>query len=115
MSKKADTASEKAKKKGSKPAISPRSGSDVTKYQFKKGKPGGPGRPSTRKIKDILNERFTDEQWTEFLDKMWADAARGDAQARKLLMEYKDGKPPQSLDVTSKGDQIRGAIIDYTG
>lgn len=113
MAQKPTQRQEKAEKKR-KPTISPRNGSDITKHQFKKGKPGGPGRPKTRKLREMLNEEISDEEWVQVIKKMHKEAMSGDVAAFKAIAEYRDGKAQQSVDVTSNGKQIRGAIIDYS-
>lgn len=97
MAKKPTQRQEKAKETR-KRTISPKSGSDITKHQFKPGNPGGPGRPKTRKLREMLNEEISDEQWSQLLQRMYREAMQGDVQAFKSIAEYRDGKPTQAVE-----------------
>jgi hypothetical protein len=108
MSKKPTQRQEKAEKKPKK-AISGRNGNDITRYQFKKGKPGGPGRPKIRHLRDMLREEIPDTEWLEMIEKTVKRAKEGDTAALKLLMEYRDGKPTQAIEHSGgMGIQIVG-------
>lgn len=108
--KKPDTASKNGEKKP-KPTISPRNGSDVTQHQFKKGKPGGPGRPPVRQLRDMLREEIPESEWLEMIYKTAQRAKKGDTAAMKLLAEYRDGKPQQSIDLTSNGETVPSLLV----
>lgn len=104
------TKAENGKLPGKK-TVSPRSGADVTKHQFKPGNPGGSGRPKTRKLREMLNENISDEQWENLLKKMYTKASGGDVQAFKAIAEYRDGKPSQAIDLTSNGETVPSLLV----
>lgn len=86
-------------KKQRKPAISPRSGSDITEHQFKPGQTGNPdGRPKVRHLRDMLREEISESEWLEMIYKTAERAKKGDTAAMKLLAEYRDGKPSQPIE-----------------
>jgi len=64
--------------------------------RFVEGAPAGPGRPPRRAEREFLNRLLalcTEERLDAVLLRLIADAARGDAEARKLLLAYLIGKP----------------------
>ncbi len=82
---------------------------------FKKGNPGGPGRPKDSfslvgLLKDALKSVPEGEKksYAELLIKKILDKGiiEGDAPTHRLIFNYMDGLPQQFLDVTSKGKPI---------
>jgi len=87
--------------------------------QFAPGNGGGPGRPkgSTKKLKLIVDEELAemgakDAQGNPvsieraLVKKIIKMALAGDRKMIELIWNYRDGKPSQSIDVTSKGQHI---------
>ena len=83
--------------------------------QFKKGKSGNPkGRPSagmslTQLMKEHLEKipEGSEISYKEaFISKVFARAYEGNDAYVKLVWNYVEGMPVQSVDVTSKGKQI---------
>ena len=69
------------------------------KGRFTRGAPPGPGRPPRRDQREFLRRLLalcTDERIDAVLMRLIADAARGDAEARKLVLGYLLGKPSAS-------------------
>lgn len=92
--------------------ISGRNGNDITKHQFRPGQSGNPkGKPKTRKLREMLNENISDEQWENLLKKMYTKASGGDVQAFKAIAEYRDGKPSQAIDLTSNGETVPSLLV----
>lgn len=91
---------------------------DPLSGQFLPGNPGGPGRP-----KGVLPMKFlVDEGLMEMgakdahgnpvpiekalVQKIIKMALAGDRKMIEMIWNYRDGKPPQHIDVTSKGQHI---------
>lgn len=83
------------------------------KNLWKKGQSGNPkGRPPndtsfTEYAKFLFKEH--PEHRDEIVRNTVEMAKKGDKDARKLLWAYIDGLPPQSIDLTSKGEKLGGA------
>jgi hypothetical protein len=86
------------------------------KHLFQPGNPGGPGRPkgSGLNLTSLLKAKLEDIPENEhrtysamfvetLLNKALVD---GDLQSLKLIMNYVDGLPKQSIDLTTQGDKI---------
>lgn len=87
--------------------------------QFAPGNGGGPGRPkgSTKKMKVLVEEALAemgakDAQGNPvsiekaLIQKIIKMALAGDRKMIELIWNYRDGKPSQAIDVTSKGQHI---------
>jgi hypothetical protein len=77
------------------------------------GKKGASGRKSKAEefgLAKLLNECWTLAERKACIKKLAASAKDGDLEATKLLLSYAYGKPPQSVDITSKGEQIKGYV-----
>lgn len=68
---------------------------------FKKGNPGGPGRPKKstedkylRRLSASVNMR----DWESIIDRAIYDAKKGDTAARKWLADYLVGLPVQRME-----------------
>lgn len=61
-----------------------------------------------RKIwKSVIDKRLEERAaLVPIVDKLIDQALDGDKQAADMLMNRTDGKPPQSVDVTSDGDRV---------
>lgn len=87
---------------------------------FKKGQSGNPGgRPKrdwswAKLLEDAVNEKEekTGKTFRELVAKrVVVDAANGNINAIKELINRMDGFPLQYSDITSDGDKIEGVII----
>lgn len=83
--------------------------------RFKKGNPGGPGRPKgtfslVGMIKDKLQEKGKgkDKTYAEyFIDQLIKKAViDGDVAMMKDIIDRIDGKPKQALDMTTNGESL---------
>lgn len=96
-----------------------------TPASFKPGQSGNPnGRPKkgtslTELMREYLQEidpATGKERRQTFIEKVQALAQKGDATALKLVWNYLEGMPQQSVDVTSKGESIAPKVtIDTMG
>jgi len=76
-------------------------------HLWKKGQSGNPaGRPRGIGLTDLLRHILEEEEGRTgktkaelFLDSLQRDAVKGDPTARKLIMNYIDGLPKQSINV----------------
>ena len=85
--------------------------------QFKKGVSGNPnGKPVgtlsfTTKVREALEKVTkgnTDPEYVAIVKVMLEKAKQGDFNMIKLILNYNDGLPKQSIDVTSKGKRVAG-------
>lgn len=98
-----------------KKTISPKNGSDITKHQFKPGQTGNPnGRPKSYRTRIQEMEQTGKLDPEAVILAIQKEALKGDVRAAEWLASHGHGKPSQSIDVTSKGQGIRGVIIDYS-
>lgn len=92
---------------------------DTKTGRFVNGYQGGPGRPkgSTKKLKLIVDEELAemgakDAQGNPvsieraLVKKIIKMALAGDRKMIELIWNYRDGKPSQAIDLTSKGEHI---------
>jgi len=81
---------------------------------FAKGNSGGPGRPKRstedKYLKKLIS-RCTLKDWQKIVDTAISRAQAGDNVARAWLSDYLLGKPKQSVDVTTAGEKVQGAVI----
>lgn len=74
---------------------------------FEKGVSGNPaGRPPGKSLKEFWRERFanmTDEEKAEFSKKV----------APELLWQMAEGRPRQDTDLTSGGEKLSVAVVNY--
>lgn len=79
---------------------------------FKKGNPGGPGRPKLPDLKEILAKvlgKENEEGKTEaeqILEALKKQAKAGNVKASQLLLDRGFGKVKESLDITTDGEKI---------
>lgn len=69
--------------------------------RFKKGNPGGPGRPKKERevvYYRILEMAVSEDDWAEICKKAAEQAKRGDAVARKWISDYLIGSPIQRME-----------------
>lgn len=80
------------------------------------GTPPGPGRPpGTLSLKTILKQELAkDDRAEAFVRKTIMDALQGDAAARKLVWEYIEGAPKQSLDVKGTFEHEHYDLRNFT-
>lgn len=74
---------------------------------FKKGNPGGPGRPKRsveEKYLKKIQTSITLTEWRDIVKRAIADAKKGDSKARQWLADYLVGKPKQGLEVDTIGE-----------
>lgn len=85
--------------------------------RFKKGHPGGPGRPKLPDLKEAmaraLGEQAKDGTTAldQIIEAMRRKAAQGDVKAAELLLARGFGKPRESVDITSGGEKIAAPPI----
>ncbi len=90
---------------GRKTGRSPLNGSiPPVEHQFKKGNPGGPGRPPTKHIRERIAEMM--EEGTIDLDTLIHELRQED---RTLFTAYAFGRP--QADLTSGGKPITGGVV----
>ena len=81
---------------------------------FKKGNPGGPGRPpltvEQKRVK-ALTRRLKSRDFLDIVDKVIVLAKHGEKWAVELLFKYQIGLPKQIIDLEHDGE-IR-FIVDY--
>ena len=83
---------------------------------FKKGHPGGPGRPKLPNLKEVLAKVLgaqTEEGKTEaeaIIEALKKQAKAGNVKASQLLLDRGWGKVKESLDITTGGDKIDNKI-----
>ena len=74
---------------------------------YEKGVSGNPaGRPPGKSLKEFWKERFaamTDEEKAEFSKKV----------APELLWQMAEGRPRQDSDITSGGEKLSVAVVNY--
>ena len=73
-------------------------------WLFKKGNPGGPGRPVGKSLKEYSREylaSLTDEERQEFLEGL----------PKIDIWKMAEGNPKQDTDLTSGGEIIKGVIV----
>jgi dihydropteroate synthase len=79
---------------------------------FKKGHPGGPGRPKLPDLKEIMAKvlgKETEEGKTEaeqILEALKRQAKAGNVKASQILLDRGFGKVKESLDITTDGEKI---------
>ena len=79
---------------------------------FKKGNPGGPGRPKLPDLKEIMAKVLgaqTSEGRTEaeaIIEALKRQAKAGNVKASQLLLDRGFGKVKESLDITTDGEKI---------
>jgi hypothetical protein len=67
-----------------------------SRWHFKKGNPGGPGRPpreTERGYLKVMLSKCTAEVWEQITARAIKDALKGDAPAREWLSKYLLGRP----------------------
>jgi hypothetical protein len=74
-----------------------------------KGRP-----PKGYSITEIFRETFSADPALKkaLLQSIITQALSGDVSAQRLVWQYMDGMPPQSLDVTSKGEKITSVEVE---
>jgi hypothetical protein len=82
---------------------------------FKPGESGNPnGRPK-RSVEEAALEQFRSHfrngNMGAVIDSLQRQAARGNVQAIRLVLEYMLGKPPQEVDLNTDG--ILRVIVEY--
>jgi hypothetical protein len=94
---------------------------DPKTKKFKKGNPGGPGRPEgAYSLVAILKRKLAEavkkggKEAGEELVELWVEKAKKEKafDALKEIVRYVDGMPKQTTDITSGGKPI--PIIDLT-
>jgi hypothetical protein len=84
---------------------------------FKKGNPGGPGRPKLPDLKEIMAKVLgaqTAEGRTEaeeIINALKRQAKAGNVKASQLLLDRGFGKVKESLDITTDGEKINKPSI----
>lgn len=78
---------------------------------FEKGNPGGPGRGNgkdkvCREALAVIRDEFNDEDLRAVVRKLIEKAKGGDAKAAALLLAYKAGKPPETVNLNAQGINI---------
>jgi uncharacterized protein YyaL (SSP411 family) len=79
---------------------------------FKKGNPGGPGRPKLPDLKEILAKVLSKEneegksEAEQILEALKRQAKAGNVKASQLLLDRGYGKVKESLDITTDGEKI---------
>lgn len=86
--------------------------------QFQPGESGNPeGRPKgSISLKTIIQQRIAEipigqtKNWAEQIIESLLEKAvvNKDVAAQKLIFSYVDGNPDQALDLTSKGEKLKG-------
>ena len=84
---------------------------------FKKGNPGGPGRPKLPDLKEILAKVLSKEneegksEAEQILEALKRQAKAGNVKASQLLLDRGYGKVKESLDITTDGEKINKPSI----
>ena len=84
---------------------------------FKKGNPGGPGRPKLPDLKEILTKVLGKEneegksEAEQILEALKRQAKAGNVKASQLLLDRGYGKVKESLDITTDGEKINKPSI----
>ena len=79
---------------------------------FKKGNPGGPGRPKLPDLKEIMAKVLGAEtaegrtEAEEIINALKRQAKAGNVKASQLLLDRGFGKVKESLDITTDGEKI---------
>ncbi len=75
-------------------------------WLFKKGNPGGPGRPKGVSLKEYARDflaKMTDEERDSFMDGLSKD----------VIWKMAEGNPANHTDLTSKGEAITFNVLKY--
>lgn len=95
--------------------------------KFKKGNPGGPGRPQgslsiVQRLRKKLDEfpKGEEKKYADLVVERWLNEAlvTGDFKALREIVRYIDGMPKQKTDITSDGEKINRveiSIVDPEG
>jgi len=74
-------------------------------------RPGAGRKPKADEIKLIEQmDAITSPDYV--WQKLWDIASMGDVQALKVWIEYRFGKPKQSIDVTSGGERLPALMVE---
>ena len=65
-------------------------------------------------FKALITEATSQENFIAVFQTLEASAMSGDVQSAKLYLEYKVGKPMQSVDITSDGGSVNIPTISFT-
>lgn len=75
-------------------------------WLFKKGNPGGPGRPVGKSLKEYSREylaKMTDEERQEFLEGI----------PKVDIWKMSEGNPKQDTDVTTNGESLTPLLVKF--
>jgi len=75
------------------------------------GKRPNAGRAKKATEEEIISMMDIIASPEEALSCLWIKCSEGDTQAIKTWLEYRLGKPKQSVDVTSKGESLGPRIV----
>lgn len=103
-----------AAKTGKKTAISPRSGAEIPTGAHPKNTGGKKGR-SGRKPQAFKTFASALAMDPEFQKQLEAAALAGDLQAMKLVIQYAEGMPPQSVEHTGKLEHEHTGTLVWGG
>ena len=80
--------------------------SDYKPWQFKKGNPGGPGRPAGITLKQYAREflaKMTDDERQDFMDGL----------AKDTIWKMAEGNPATETDITTKGEALTPLLVQF--
>jgi hypothetical protein len=86
------------------------------KGKFRKGNPGGPGRPKKEReitYYRILELSVSENDWAEICKKAAEQAKRGDAVARKWISDYLIGSPIQRMEHSGAEGGALDIVVTY--
>lgn len=64
--------------------------------------------------RELISQATTEADFIGVIQKLQANALKGDTQATKLYLEYTVGKPTLAVDITSDGGSITIPTINFT-
>lgn len=77
------------------------------------GKRLGAGRPVGSKNRPSLYEELSWQECDKIVDKIMEKVEQGDPKILQFIAEQVWGKAPQSMDITTKGNEIKPVLVEF--